>query len=452
MAVRDQSVQVFSLGLPKPGTPKDRRRFRTKWAVDGRHKTRSFKTKEQAERLRSQLQQAVRDGQRFDLETGEPIKWAQSTATWWSWSTEWLALKWPQWAGNSRKSAVESLVAVTPHLVRRGAPDPPAGLVSWLWNIGFVPPFTATNREGPEARWLDRWSMPLLDISPGLLEVAITAATTRRDGKRMSASVSRRRYNGVKSVLVAAVHRELLDTNPVEKMVWTLPTDSDVVDIAVLPSVADVVDLVESLANSKPSTAQYAAFFACIGFAGLRPSEAARLSVPDLALPASGWGEARLTGALTSPGARYTVDGAVREEKGLKHRGDSEVRSVPLPPVLVERLAWHLDRWSRADDDRVFLNSRDKPFTATNWGRPWRAERAKRWPASHRLATAVPYDLRHTAATMMLRAGVTPSEAARRLGHSVEMFLKVYAGVFEDETIRANALIDDELAAVLSQT
>jgi integrase len=34
---------------------------------------------------------------------------------------------------------------------------------------------------------------------------------------------------------------------------------------------------------------------------------------------------------------------------------------------------------------------------------------------------------RHTYATMMLMAGVTPAFCAKQLGHSVEMFLRTYA-------------------------
>lgn len=38
-----------------------------------------------------------------------------------------------------------------------------------------------------------------------------------------------------------------------------------------------------------------------------------------------------------------------------------------------------------------------------------------------------PYNTRHTYATMMLMAGLTPAYCAAQLGHSVEMFLKTYA-------------------------
>jgi integrase len=38
-----------------------------------------------------------------------------------------------------------------------------------------------------------------------------------------------------------------------------------------------------------------------------------------------------------------------------------------------------------------------------------------------------PYNTRHTYATMMLMAGMTPAFCAKQLGHSVEMFLRTYA-------------------------
>ncbi|MCO5399130.1 hypothetical protein [Ralstonia soli] len=38
-----------------------------------------------------------------------------------------------------------------------------------------------------------------------------------------------------------------------------------------------------------------------------------------------------------------------------------------------------------------------------------------------------PYNMRHTYATAMLMAGMTPAFCAKQLGHSVEMFLRTYA-------------------------
>lgn len=47
-----QKVQVFTLGVPAKGTPTARRRYRVKWRIDGRDRTRSLKTRVEADRFR----------------------------------------------------------------------------------------------------------------------------------------------------------------------------------------------------------------------------------------------------------------------------------------------------------------------------------------------------------------------------------------------------------------
>jgi len=114
-----------------------------------------------------------------------------------------------------------------------------------------------------------------LSVSPRFVrrlvaQTALVAATTRQDGKRTSADVTKRRYAGVRSVLRAAVNRDLIESNPIDKVVWTSPRKSSAVNIVTLPSVADVADIVTEMAADK-AYAHYAAFFAAIGFAGLHP-------------------------------------------------------------------------------------------------------------------------------------------------------------------------------------
>jgi integrase len=225
--------------------------------------------------------------------------------------------------------------------------------MKWLWTVGFVP--TVDTGRCDEVLWLERWSVPLGELTPGLLETALTAATTRQDGKRTSADVTRRRYAGVKSALRAAVTRELIDANPLDKVVWKRPRNSAAINVATLPSVRDMASLVEELSRNR-AYGHYAAFFAMLGFAGLRPSEAARLRMCDLELPSNGWGSARLPGALTSPGSLYTVDGSEVEEKSLKQRGENEIRPVPLPPIVVRHLRSH-GRINGLDDGRLVMPS-----------------------------------------------------------------------------------------------
>ena len=54
-----------------------------------------------------------------------------------------MTLKWPQWSGHSRRSAVETLALLTPLLVHTGAPKPPADLADWLRQVGYRPEMPA---------------------------------------------------------------------------------------------------------------------------------------------------------------------------------------------------------------------------------------------------------------------------------------------------------------------
>lgn len=434
---------MFSLGRPRPDAEKAQRRYYVKWRVDGRDRTRSFKTRVEADRFRSGLLTAVRDGQRFDAATGEPSSWLEHSGapTWWGWSQDWLALKWPQWSGHSRRSAVESLTLLTPLLVRDGAPKPPAGLADWLRQIGYRP---GTTPDGAPAAWLGRWSIALHEIEPPLIETVLAAVTSRSDGSATVPAVARRRRGTFGAVLRAAVRRGLLATNPMDRVEWRAPVSAAAIDVATVPAPSDILAIVDHVAALPSSGARYAALFATVGIAGVRPSEAIGLQAHDLELPARGWGLASVRGAVTSPGTRYTGDGIVTESKGLKHRAPDATREVPLSPVLVRLLRDHLDRFEPTDG-RVFSNALGRPPTSTNYGPVWLRARSQLWPKGHPLASATVYDLRHAAATMMLRAAVPPAEVARRLGHSVDVLMRVYAGVFDDERERSNKLIDKAL-------
>jgi integrase len=72
-------------------------------------------------------------------------------------------------------------------------------------------------------------------------------------------------------------------------------------------------------------------------------------------------------------------------------------------------------------------------FQDPRYGTHWKDERAFRrsyWaPTLKRLGIRyrVPYNTRHTYATMMLMAGMNPAFCASQMGHSVEIFLSTYA-------------------------
>jgi integrase len=81
----------------------------------------------------------------------------------------------------------------------------------------------------------------------------------------------------------------------------------------------------------------------------------------------------------------------------------------------------------------------DVVFRDPRYGEPWNEERAFRrsfWtPMLKRLSLRYrrPYNMRHSYATAMLMAGMTPAFCAKQLGHSVEMFLNTYSKWMDGE-------------------
>lgn len=78
-------------------------------------------------------------------------------------------------------------------------------------------------------------------------------------------------------------------------------------------------------------------------------------------------------------------------------------------------------------------------FQDPRYGTSWSDERAFRrsyWtPTLTRLGIRYrrPYNLRHTYATVMLMAGMTPAFCAKQLGHSVDIFLRTYSKWLDGE-------------------
>ena len=283
------------------------------------------------------------------------------------------------------------MVSLTPFMVRSGVARAPAELGSWLRREGFDVR-GEPDHKSEMARWLDKSSIRLSELEPGVIEAALTRATTRMDGQAMWAN--------------------------------------------------DIMAMVDFTKAGPKASRRYAALFACVGIAGMRPSGAMALRVEDLTLPHRGWGMAMLRGATTSPGARYTNTAGVHEDKQLKQRAVGAVRPAPLAPVLVGCLRQHLVEFPAGD--RVFTTSRGTPMSTTSYSEAWRRARADRWSGSSVLGQVTLYDLRHSAATLMLRAGVMPAEVARRLGHSVDVLMRTYAGVLDDEVERSNLIIEQE--------
>jgi integrase len=87
-----------------------------------------------------------------------------------------------------------------------------------------------------------------------------------------------------------------LSMNPMDKITWKAPIHADVVDRRVVVNPTQAQALLTAVADICPSLE---AFFACMYYAGLRPSELRHLREADLDLPADSGssGSLHLTGS-----------------------------------------------------------------------------------------------------------------------------------------------------------
>jgi integrase len=113
-------------------------------------------------------------------------------------------------------------------------------------------------------------------------------------------------------------------------------------------------------------------------------------------------------------------------------------RWVPISAELVAFLRAWIDDHQLVAGDYLFRRPGGQVPNPSTWGATVkRGCTAADWPMM------CPYDLRHACATTWLGAGVGLGECARRMGHSVEVLVSVYACALEGDDLEANRRIDD---------
>jgi len=240
----------------------------------------------------------------------------------------------------------------------------------------------------------------------------------------------------MRTMLTAAVDQKLCDD-----VVWpkhaqrrTSQKVLTTVETSDLPTLAQATAALDRMRNHQPASEGLRVLGYLMYLAGLRPSEARALHLEDLELPEKGWGSILVRRAITDAGEDFT---SADEQAGVTKTGAA--RTVPISQLLVGILRDYVgDRTSGL----LVATRGGKPVTTSNWGRAWRAARGD---ADWRL-----YDLRHACATTWLAAGVPIGTVARRMGHSPDVLLRVYAGSLAGDDEIANERIDHLLQSSLS--
>jgi integrase len=281
----------------------------------------------------------------------------------------------------------------------------------------------------------------------GRVRAALDACARRLDGRPAAATTARRKRAVFHLACGYAVERGLLAANPVDRVQWKAPEVAETVDRRVVANPAQMRALLAAVRAQGPLGRRLEAFFGCLYYAGMRPSEAVALRAGDCVLPRTGWGRIDLAGSEPRAGTAWTDNGRSRQARGLKHRASSETRSVPIPPALVRLLRAHLRAYGPGPDGRVFTSARGNPLHDGTYATVWRRARAAALSPAQAASPLArrPYDLRHAAVSLWLNAGVPVTEVARRAGHGIAVLLKVYANCIDGHANTGNDRITDAL-------
>jgi integrase len=431
-------------------------RWRVRWAVAGREHCKSFAAKPLADGFTTGLKDAVRDRRPFDEKTGLPAQpgHAAASRSWYEHARAYSEMKWPHLAATSRRSAAEALTTITVALAsrRRGAPEPDVlrrALFAWAFNPGtrnLTPPAGIA----AALEWAAAASPPVCALDdPATIRGVLGACARTQAGKPAAATTQRRKRAVFYNALGYAVEVGLLGANPVDRIQWKAPEVAETVDRRVVVSPPQARALLAGVRAQGTRGEHLQAFFGCLYYAALRPSEAVALREADCHLPGRGWGRIDLAASEPRAGRGWTDDGAAREARGLKHRAEHEMRSIPIPPALAGMLRAHLKAYGTSPDGRLFRTARGRPLQDSAYSAVWQAARATALTPAQQasLLARRPYDLRHAAVSLWLNSGVPATEVARRAGHSVAVLLKVYAHCIDGLADTVNKRIADALGS-----
>lgn len=212
--------------------------------------------------------------------------------------------------------------------------------------------------------------------------------------------------NVMSSALDAAIRDRRVHNNPCQGVRYpkTAPKAK------IFLSAAQVEELAQATFDDRQELIVYT-----LAYCGLRWAELAGLRVQD----------------FDPLRRRLNVEQTIVEAGGKVHvkpPKDNEIRSVPVPSFLVEKIAAHI---VGADiGDLIFTSPRGGPLRNRNERGRWFDQAAE----SIEIPDLTPHGLRHTAASMAISAGASVLSVQRMLGHSsATVTLDVYSSLFEDD-------------------
>jgi integrase len=438
--------------------------YQIRWTVAGKVKSASFPTSALANSRRSELWQAMRRGEAFDVVTGLPeseLRAAKERAnarpdpSWWDFSREYMRARWHTAAAKTREGLADSLATAALGMLEEHPGTPELAEVRRAMRWAVVPAH-AQDDPPPELEkacaWLARHTLRLSSLkNTRTVRDVHYRLSFKLDDLPAAADTYKRRRRGFNTAMEYAIQEGYLDENPLRGTKRPSSPGSDIVDPRVLVNevqgrqLLTAVSYVGSIHRNRGR--RLVAFFGCMLYAAMRPAEVVGLRLPDCHLPEAGWGTLTLWETHPISGKRWTDSGTRHDRRGLKSREPGTDRPVPIPPVLVALLRTHIKEFGTGEGGRLFCNERGGLLGTSSYWRVWQEARPFALPperANSPLGRR-PYDLRATCITNWLRAGLPVAEVARRAGNSPEVIHRRYAGCIDDSAAENNRKIEQAM-------
>jgi integrase len=291
--------------------------------------------------------------------------------------------------------------------------DPSRGRATLAeWFRGFMEAHEGDHSAGTRAWYMSRWTR----LEPELGHRAV-ASISRKDAelaeRRIRAahgeSAARAARRALVTLLQFAVDDDVIARNPARRTRQSGSRRQPSREMRYL-SHQELAEVVAAAPDRDR------ALVLLLGLGGLRIGEALGLQVQDVDLLRR---RVSVTKAAAEVGGKVTI-GPTKTGKA---------RSVPVPAVVAEAIAAHLEDHSGGPEALLFPDTDGGPMRRSNW-------RRRVWvPALRRAGIAEPlprvHDLRHTAAALAIQTGAHPKAIMDMLGHSsITMTLDRYGHLF----------------------
>lgn len=426
--------------------------YTVRWVVNGRTFQETYDGEKLAEGRHAELLSKQRRGEAFDVERGLPVTelarvlaeeadqvQQDSSITWYEHCVSYVERRHKWLSGNSRRSVADTLATVMPALLPHAAGRPSAkALRLALYQWAFDKNRRDREELPPEVEgileWVARHSPTAESLAdPDTVLKALEAIGTTLDGGRAAPNTVARKRGVLSSVLGFGVGT-FLDVNPLPAATkrWNPPKGTSVesIDPRVVINPDQAVSLFAAIRTLQPSGPRLVAFFGCLYYAGLRPSEAVELRLENLeSLDSEEEATLVLTRSGATAGRTWTDSGNRRDDRGLKWRSDREIRRVPCAPELALLLRAHIEEFGVTDDGRLFRGLYGGDLSDSVYERVLKRARKEAFTAADAASPLArrPYDLRHACLSSWLNEGIDPPQVAAWAGNSVRVLLAVYA-------------------------